>query len=81
MQVSSYNEGRTPADVSTKTWVHGTSKYLRPNTMYADERYVKITQQEINEAKERVKQKGISKVDVVIDEPVIKGKKYTPLYP
>lgn len=29
-------------------------KYLRPDTMYADERYVNITQPEINEAKARM---------------------------
>lgn len=43
MEVSSYNAGRTPADVSDKNWVHGTRNHLRPDTMYPDERYANIT--------------------------------------
>jgi hypothetical protein len=54
MEVSEYNKGRTPADVSDKLWRDGTRHYLRPDTMWADERYAKITQAEINEAKKRV---------------------------
>jgi len=57
MQESPYNKGRTPTDVSDKTWLHGTRLHLRPDTMWADERYSKITQAEINEAKERVAQR------------------------
>jgi len=53
MEVSSYNEGRTAADASDKTWTHGTRKHLRPDTVWADERYSKITQKEINEAQVR----------------------------
>jgi hypothetical protein len=29
--------------VSDKTWVDGTREHLRPDTMWADERYAKIT--------------------------------------
>eukprot|EP01016_Furgasonia_blochmanni_P021905 TRINITY_DN2401_c0_g1_i1.p2 TRINITY_DN2401_c0_g1~~TRINITY_DN2401_c0_g1_i1.p2 ORF type:complete len:321 (-),score=116.07 TRINITY_DN2401_c0_g1_i1:191-1153(-) len=54
MEVAEYNQGRTPADVSDRTWVDGTRLKLRPDTMWADERYTKITQAEINEAKKRV---------------------------
>lgn len=54
MEVSSYNKGRTVADVSNKDFIDGTKKYLRPDTMWADERYSQITQKEINEAKERL---------------------------
>jgi len=54
MKQSSYNKGRTVANVSSKTYIHGTREYLRPDTVWADERYSKITQQEINEAKIRV---------------------------
>lgn len=39
MQVSEYNKGRTVADVSNKDYIDGTRKYLRPDTMWADERY------------------------------------------
>jgi hypothetical protein len=54
MKVEEYNEGRTNADVSDYTWVHGTRQHLRPDTMWADDRYTQITQAEINEAKIRV---------------------------
>ena len=43
MEVSSYNSGRTTADVSDKNWVHGIRHHLRPDTMYPDERYANIT--------------------------------------
>lgn len=54
MKVESYNEGRTTADVSDKTWIHGTRHHLRPDTMWADDRYSQITQSEINDAVKRV---------------------------
>eukprot|EP01017_Pseudomicrothorax_dubius_P000470 TRINITY_DN0_c1893_g1_i5.p1 TRINITY_DN0_c1893_g1~~TRINITY_DN0_c1893_g1_i5.p1 ORF type:complete len:275 (-),score=76.59 TRINITY_DN0_c1893_g1_i5:109-933(-) len=54
MEVSSYNEGRTLADVSDRIWTDGERERLRPDSMWADERYAKITQAEINEAKARV---------------------------
>jgi len=44
MKVEDYNKGRTIADVSDKLWHHGKRSHLRPDTMYADERYVNITQ-------------------------------------
>jgi hypothetical protein len=43
MEVSEYNVNRSASDVADKTWVHGTRKYLRPDTMYADERYANIS--------------------------------------
>lgn len=58
MEVSSYNEGRTVADVADKTWLDGTREHLRPDTMWADQRYAKITQSEINEAKQRVQERA-----------------------
>jgi hypothetical protein len=61
MRISPYNVGRTPKDVSDKTWIHGTRQYLRPDTMWADERYSKITQVEINEAKKRIADKEAHK--------------------
>jgi hypothetical protein len=39
MEVSDYNKGRTVADISDKDFLDGTKKYLRPDTMWADERY------------------------------------------
>jgi hypothetical protein len=57
MEVSDYNKGRTVADVSDRTWIDGTREHLRPDTMWADERYSKITQAEINEAKKRIEEK------------------------
>lgn len=53
MAVSDYNEGRTVADISNKTHIHGTRQYLRPDTMWADERYRNVTKDEIKAAKER----------------------------
>jgi len=43
MAISDYNIGKDASSVSNKTWVHGTRKYLRPDTLYADERYANIT--------------------------------------
>ena len=57
MEVSEYNKGRTAADVAEKTWIDGTRHRLRPDTMWPDARYSKITQKEINEAKERVRER------------------------
>ena len=57
MKVASYNKGRTVSDVADRTWTDGTRQSLRPDTMWPDERYTKITQREIDEAKERVKQR------------------------
>lgn len=53
MEEAPYNAGRTMADVSNKTYVHGTRKYLRPDTMWADDRYSAVTSDEIKEAKQR----------------------------
>lgn len=53
MAVASYNEGRTMADVSNKTHVHGTRTYLRPDTLWADERYRDVTKDEVMAARER----------------------------
>ena len=55
MSVSEYNIGRTVADVPRKTWNDGCRQNLRPDTLWADDRYVDVTQKEIDEAKARVK--------------------------
>lgn len=55
MEVAEYNQGRTVANVARKTWVDGTADKLRPDSMWIDDRYVDITQAEIDQAKERIK--------------------------
>jgi hypothetical protein len=57
MEVSDYNKGRTVADVPHKTWEDGTRENIRPGTLWADDRYLDITFDEIKAAKERVKKR------------------------
>ena len=48
MKVSDYNLNRSMKDVDdSKRYIHGTRKYLRPNTFWADDRYVNVTSDEI----------------------------------
>jgi hypothetical protein len=54
MKVGPYNIGRTIANISKKTTEDASSDKLRPDTMWADDRYADITQTEINAARERV---------------------------
>ncbi len=87
MEVSSYNVGRTVANVPRKTWVDGTADKLRSDSMWIDDRYVDITQTEIDQAKERVqrKQAGKQKNDQVhlqmYDRTYAEPPKGIPLYP
>lgn len=88
MQEASYNKGRTLADVPDKTWIDGTRLHLRPDTMWADARYAKITQAEINEAKKRYQQRESAKHKHKHDEhhehydfKHIERKTPRPLYP
>jgi hypothetical protein len=53
MKVSSYNVGRTVSDISNKTYTHGTAKYLRPDTLWNDDRYRNVTQEDIDAARIR----------------------------
>lgn len=53
MKVGAYNKGRTIANISNKTTEDASSAKLRPDTMWADDRYADITQAEINAARER----------------------------
>lgn len=39
MEVSDYNKGRTVSDLTIKNWSYGTRKNLRPETLWADDRY------------------------------------------
>lgn len=55
MEVAEYNQGRTVANVPRKTWSDGSADQLRPDSMWIDDRYVDITQAEIDQAKDRVK--------------------------
>ena len=33
-------QGKSPKTVSDKNWIHGTREHLRPDTMWADERFL-----------------------------------------
>lgn len=61
LEVSAYNKGRTVKDVSDKTWADGHRDVLRPDTIWADERYTNINQAEVNEAKKRVAARDAAK--------------------
>jgi hypothetical protein len=61
IEPSAENQGRSVADVPSKTWADGERSRLRPNSIWADERYADITQKEVNEAKERVKKRNLSR--------------------
>lgn len=54
MSVSPYNFGRKLSDINGKvTWEAGKAKNLRPDSMWVDDRYVDVTQKDIDEAKAR----------------------------
>lgn len=59
--VPEYNKGRSVADVPARTWADGERSKLRPNSIWADDRYADITQKEIEEAKQRVKKRSVAK--------------------
>lgn len=61
MEVPAYNRGRTVADIPNKTWADGERSKLRPNSIWADDRYADITQEEVDAAKERVKRRNKAK--------------------
>jgi len=39
MAVSSYNQGRSLSELTPKTWTHGTKRFMRPDSYWADDRY------------------------------------------
>lgn len=45
MDVPYYNKGRTVADVPSRRWEDGSREHLRPDTLWADDRYADITQE------------------------------------
>ncbi len=48
MKVSDYNLGRSVKDIDgSKKKIHGTRAHLRPDTIWADERYLDVTYEEI----------------------------------
>ena len=51
MEVPSYNQGRSVSNVPRRTWADGTANHLRPDSMWIDDRYVDITQAEVDQAK------------------------------
>lgn len=61
IEVPEYNQGRTVADVPLRSWADGERSKLRPNSIWADERYVDITQKEVDEAKERVRKRNLAR--------------------
>jgi hypothetical protein len=63
MEVGEYNKGRSVANISTKSWADGAKDKLRPDTMWADDRYIDITQKDINEAKARVAERKLTKAN------------------
>lgn len=66
MKVSDYNQGRTIANVSSKTWRDGERDKLRPDSMYADDRYSNVTQADIDASKARIeKKKAAGKINTV----------------
>jgi hypothetical protein len=89
MEVPEYNKGRTVADVPLRDWTDGERAKLRPNSIWADERYVDITQTEIDQAKERVRKRNFArgvKPDTVVhiapyDRNYEAPSTHIPLYP
>lgn len=61
IEVADYNQGRTVADVPLKSWADGERTKLRPNSIWADDRYADITQKEVDEAKARVAKRNQAK--------------------
>lgn len=58
MQVAEYNKGRSMRDVDgSKRKIHGTKAYVRPDTIWADERYLNVTYEEIMEARKKLAEK------------------------
>ncbi len=58
MKVSDYNLGRSVKDIDgSKKKIHGTRAHLRPDTIWADERYLDVTYEEIMEARKETEAK------------------------
>lgn len=89
MDVPAYNKGRTVANTTRRTWNDGTADKLRSDSMWIDDRYVDINEEEINQAKARVDKRNAAKghtVDQSInfelyDRTFERPPENTPLYP
>lgn len=90
MEVSDYNNGREVSKLEAKTWRDGTREKLRPDTMWADDRYADITQTDINEAKVRHAARQAAKAEGHVKEEhhhthydwiEAKRREKAPLYP
>jgi len=58
MKVGEYNRNRTIADVSKKSnYSLGMASFLRPDSMWADDRYINITQKDVDAAREKLSSK------------------------
>jgi len=58
LAVGSYNQGRTVANAQRRSWEDGKGDNLRSDSMWTDDRYVDVNQEEINAAKQRVQQRN-----------------------
>lgn len=59
MALGSYNKGRSLANVSKKsTYSMGMAANLRPDSMWVDDRYVNVTQEDVDKAKAKLREKN-----------------------
>ncbi len=78
MEVASYNKGRTISQLDgSKTYESGTRKNLRPDTMWADERYANVTFEEIEETRKRIDPKFYDVTDKKIFKMKEQSQEYT----
>ena len=64
MEISSYNKGRNVAQVDgRKRWKDGEHPNLRSDSMWIDDRYADVTQEEIDAAKLRVQKRAHAKIE------------------
>ena len=50
MDVPAYNRGRSVADIPARSWGFGAPYNVRPCTLWADDRYADVTDDEIKAA-------------------------------
>ena len=75
MAISDYNLGTSIINVDSNIrYVDGTAQNLRPDTMWADDRYADVTQEQIDAATQRVETKyGKVDFDDLKDKPRVPG--------
>jgi hypothetical protein len=75
MKVSDYNKGRSMRDVSkNSSYDMGMASNLRPDSMWADDRYINVTQEDVNKARAKLLEKNGP-----FDYTNIKGIKHHPV--